>query len=238
MANWKELLKEGDIESTLQGLSNVSGASGDKSIILDASDGNSLKTVPLPPEYITMSIGWRVALSDSGGGRYQYFPYETISGDYFYGRYWSGDISTNGTVPSSINVGNVRDTSSSGGGYRPNHGMGFSVPVNCTAFVYTTNNNKNPDNNPGLSGNNVSVTLYHGTPSNNATTQYDELFTYEFNHPTTNGTVTSGLSLVNGMNGTSLTAGDCIIPSIMSNAASGAGTRSCYGSLTLLMIMF
>ena len=242
MATWKKLLQDGDVESTLEGLSNVSGAAGDKSIILDASDGNSLKTMAVPPEYITMSIGWRAPISDSNGGYRQYFPFETISGDYYWGRYWEGDISTNGTVPSSINVGGARDSSSGGGGYRPNHAMGFTVPINCTALVYNTQNNKNPDYNAGsLTGNNISLTIYHGTPTTglgNTTTQYDELFTYEFDHPVSNGTVVSGLQFINGASGVALSAGDSLIPSIMSNAPSGSGSRSCFGSLTLLMKMF
>ena len=239
MANWKELLKEGDIESTLSSLSTVPAVAGDSRLIFDASDGGAIKKASLSPEYITMQVGWRAPIQDSNGGYRQYFPFETIAGDYYWGRYWSGDITTNGTVPSSINVGNVRDTSSSGGGYRPNNAMGWTVPVNCTAFVYGGSNNKNPDTNAGTgAGNNISVTFYHGTPTNNATTQFDELFTHEFDHPTSNGTILTGLSLVNGMSGVDLSAGDCIIPSIMSNASSGTGTRSCYGTMTMLLRMF
>ena len=116
------------------------------------------------------------------------------------------------------------------------------MPVNCTALLYNTQNNKNPDANAGSgAGNNISVTIYHGTPTTqlgNTTTQYDELFTYEFNHPTSNGTVVSGMQFISGTSGVALSAGDSLIPSIMSNASSGSGSRSCYGSLTLLMKMF
>tara|TARA_Y100000361_G_scaffold127435_1_gene121841 strand:+ start:305 stop:994 length:690 start_codon:yes stop_codon:yes gene_type:complete len=224
MANWKELLKEGDVESTLDGLSSgiFSVADGDKLIAFDAGSSNELKKMTLPPEYFSMNFGFRYNISDSGGGRYLYFPYDAW-GSNFYGRYDSTDISTNGTPPSSIGVKSLTDTSAP---HRPNNAMGYMVPAGCTAFIGCGTNNIYSQYTTTA---NISLLFYVGTPSTLSTTTYNLMHEVEFTH-NGQGNFNTGTVVFND----SVSINQSIIPAIMSKASTGTGNRRGSGNFNLL----
>ena len=236
MAIWREILTR----EALSDLTDVGTiADGDHFLGFDSSDGNALKKMSMPPEYFSMSFGWRANISDSSGGRYIYYPYETW-GYNFFGRYDGSDISTNGTVPSSIEVKNTVDVSSIGG-HQPNHTMGYIVPATCKAFIGSGCSIIRDDNNGNsLAGwNDLSLMFYKGTISNNATTTYDLMKTITFGHDGTDGDLqASGTVLMNGLAGIDISMNENIIPCIMSNASSGTGTRAVYGNFNLLFILY
>ena len=240
MATWDKIVTEDSLKNATDG-GVINASDGDKLLGTDGQDGNAVKKFSPINEWFIWHFGFRGNFYDASGGSRIYLPYQT-TGYNWWSYYNYNDVSTAGTMPSSISVGNTVDISATNG-YVPNASMGFPVPADCTAsngyFHMVQRAISGTADGDAIcrlgffSGTNGALDSFS---TGNTPSTYDKAWDWSIN-PSGNGNVWtyhSQMNLIGGFAGVDLDGGDNLMPCFQSGATSGTGNRYIHGGVTIM----